>query len=131
MHYTYEWVLQLTTEFGFDENSDFRIEGDIIHAQGPCAVLIQSHKVSYPDMRAVERLAQRLVRDKQITKLLVFTNEYDDPRYFGSYFGALRGTGVECIPQLLGELAFNLLMATTVYLDFRDKISWRIVHYLY
>ncbi len=131
MYYTYEWFPQIFTEFGFDPGSDFRIEGDIIHVQGSCAVLIHSNKVSYPDCEALREFAQDLVETKNIRHLLVFVNDDNDPAYFGSFFGTARGTGLECMPQLLGDLAFNLLIATTVYLEFRDKITWSIVNYLF
>jgi len=130
MYYTYEWVPQIFTEFGFDPDSDFRIEGEIIHVQGPCAVLIHSNKVSYPDQEALREFAQELVGTKNTRRLLVFVND-DDPAYFGSFFGTVRGTGLECMPQRLSDLTFNLLIATTVYLEFRDKITWRIVNYLF
>jgi hypothetical protein len=126
MYYTYEWIPQLFTEFGFDPDSDFRIEGDIEHVQGPCAVLIHSNKVSYPDPGSLEEFAQELVKTKGIRQLLAFVND-DDP----AYYGKVLGTDVECMPQILSDLAFNLLTATTVYLEFRDKITWRIVNYLF
>ena len=130
MYYTYEWVPQIFTEFGCDPDSDFRIEEEIIHVQGPCAVLIHSNKVSYPDQEALREFAQELVGTKNIRRLLVFVND-DDPAYFGSFFGTVRGTGLECMPQRLSDLAFNLLIATTVYLEFRDKITWSITNYLF
>ena len=63
MNHTYEWVLQLTTEFGFNDGSDFRIEGTPYHVQGTCAVLIHSDKRSYPEMRAVREMANELEDD--------------------------------------------------------------------
>ncbi len=130
MYYTYEWQPQLFTEFGFGPDDDFQIEGEVIHVQGPCAVLVHSKVVSYPDRDALNALAQRLVTEEDTARLLVFANVGSDDRYFGSFFGGVRGTGLHCIPQLLGDLAFNLLTATTVYLEFRDKITWRFVNYL-
>ncbi len=131
IYYTYEWVLQIMTAFGVGPNSDFKTEGEVFHVQGPCAVLVHSNKVSYPDNRALERLTRELIEAKNIRQLLVFVNGYNDPAYFGAFFGSVRGTGLECMPQNLGDLAFNLLTATTVYLDFRDRISWKTVNYLY
>ena len=130
LNHTYEWVWQMSTEFMFDEGSDFRIEGKPNFVHGPCAVLIHSNKESNPKMEAVTALATEL-KSKGVSNLLVFTNEQNDAGYFGSFFGAVRGTGVFCMPQLLGELAFNILTATTVYLEFRDKISWSLKAYLY
>ena len=51
-----------------------------------------------------------LARD--IRQLLVFANT-DDYAYFGSFFGGCRGTGVECMPQLLGDLAYSLLTGSS------------------
>ena len=130
LNQTYEWVWQMSTEFLFDEGSDFRIEGKPNCVHGPCAVLIHSHKQSNPKMETVTALATDL-RSRGVNDLLVFANDFNDPGYFGSFFGAVRGTGVACMPQLLGELAFNILLASTVYLEFRDKISWRFKNYLY
>ena len=58
-------------------------------------------------------------------------NDKPDAAYFGSFFGAVRDTGLRCEPQFLGDLAFNLLVATTVYLEFRDRVSWEYVSYPY
>lgn len=131
MYYTYEWVHQMMTEFGFDLGSEFRIEGQVNHVQGPCAVLVHSRKASYPGAEAVRELASHLAKDRNIERLLVFANDYEDPGYFGSFFGKVRGTGLRCMPQSLGDLAFNVLTATTVYLEFRDRLSWRLITYLY
>lgn len=126
MHCTYEWVPQIFTEFGFGPDGDFRIEGDIEYVQGPCAVLIHSNKISYPDRGCLEKFAGDLVRERGIKRLLAFVNDDD-----AAYYGAVRGTDVECTPQILSDLAFNLLVASTVYLEFRDRITWRIANYLF
>ena len=131
MYLTYEWTNQMFTEFLFDEDSDFRIEGRMFQVQGPCAVLVHSCGGSYPDGPAVHRLGERLAGEEGIKRLLVFANRQEDAGYVGSFFANVRGTGIECIPQQIGDLAFNLLTATSVYLDFRDKVSWRFVNYLY
>ena len=129
LHYTYEWVLQMTTEIGFDEGSRYRIEGDPLYAQGPCAVLIHSRKASLPRAEAVHAFALSLARDG-VGSLLVFANDHGDPRYFGTFVSAVRDTEAQCAPQHLGDLAFNLLVATNVYLEFRDSLSWDRVCYL-
>lgn len=130
IYYTYEWVPQNFNEFGYDPDDDFRIEGEIIYVQGYCAILIHSNSVSHPNLEALKDFAEYLSEAKNVTRLLVFVNS-NDLAYFGSFFGGVRGTGLKCMPQLLGDLAFNLLTATTVYLEFRDKITWRVINYLY
>jgi len=67
--------------------------------------------------------------EKAVHQLLVFANT-DHYAYFGSFFGGLRGTDVKCMPQLLGELAYSLLTATVVYLEFREAVSWKWQNYL-
>jgi hypothetical protein len=69
------------------------------------------------------------MRDRDIRQILVFANT-DDYAYFGSFFGGCHGTGVECMPHLLGDLAYNLLTATVVYLEFREVVSWKWQNYL-
>jgi hypothetical protein len=74
-------------------------------------------------------LAARLQAEHHIGWLLVFVNI---PTHPSTYFGACRreASPLECFPQELGSLAFNVLTATTVYLDFREKITWRDVNYI-
>jgi hypothetical protein len=35
-----------------------------------------------------------------------------------------RDTGVHCVPQHLEDLGKNILLATNVYLEFREDICW-------
>jgi hypothetical protein len=64
------------------------------------------------------------------TQTNVFANTDHDDTYFGSFFGPLKGTGIECMPQFLGELAYSLLTATIVYLEFREEVFWKRCAYL-
>ena len=130
MNYTYEWIPQLFTEFGWAPNEEIRSDGEMIHVVGDCVVIIHSERISYPDREAVKTLARELVETKDIRQMLVFVND-DDYEYFGSFFGSVHDTGIECLPQLLSDLSFNILAATAIYLEFRDKITWKIVNYLY
>jgi len=59
----------------------------------------------------------------------VFANRgTEDNKYFGASRAA--ASPLECMPQELGSLAFNVLTATIVYLEFRERITWRYVNYL-
>lgn len=40
-------------------------------------------------------------------------------------------SGVACMPQLLGDLAYSILTATVVYLEFREAITWKSTNYLW
>ena len=132
LHYTYEWIPQLTTQFG--SNGTFRIEGEPQSAQGKCAVFIHSAKSDYPDPKALQKLIQDL-KTKEIKHFLVFVNVdiMEDPQYMAVFATAQRETdiGLRCIPQGLGEISFSLLIATLVYLDFRDKVSFETTNYLW
>jgi hypothetical protein len=78
---------------------------------------------------SLDAFARRLLNGNA-RQLLVFANT-EDPAYFGSFFGGFRGKGVECMPQLLGDLAYSVLTATIVYLEFRHAISWKRTNYLW
>jgi hypothetical protein len=130
MHYTYEWTHPLFTEFGYDPGETFRLEGEPFHVQGPCAVLIHEGVVTLPGTGSgFTDLGARLQAEHGIGWLLAFANV---PTYPSSYFGACRRAAdpLECMPQELGSLAFNVLTATTVYLEFREKITWGSVNYI-
>lgn len=131
MNYTFEYIYQMSTQFVYTSiNGGFRVEGQVFTVQGPCAVLVICKKKSNPERIALKRIAQEL-SVKNIKYFLVFVNDHMDPGYFGDFFAILRDTDLKFMgPLFLNDLAYNLLTATTIYLDFRDKISWRIVGYL-
>jgi len=128
LYSTFEWVSHLFTEFGTGPTDDFRIEGAPQFAHGPTAVCIHGDPHSHPRADSLRVFAGSM-RDRDIGQILVFANT-DDYAYFGTFFGGCRGTGVECMPQLLGDLAYSLLTATVVYLEFREAISWKWKSYL-
>jgi hypothetical protein len=128
LYYTLEWVPQLTTEVGLGPDDDFRVEGTPLHAQGSCAVFVHGNPRSHPNRTALAEFARHLAK-RGIRQLLVFANLHDYS-YFGAFFSAVRDTGLACTPQLLPEIAYNLLIATVVYLEFRHVVSWKTVNYL-
>ena len=129
MFHMFEWTCQLFTEMSFDAESDFRIEGQPFHVQGPCAVLIHSERCGFPDADGLRWLAAQL-HSQDMTELLVFANERVPPRYLGSFRGVLGELGVSCLPQGLSDIPYNLLTATAVYLEFVEKVDWDFVQYL-
>jgi hypothetical protein len=128
LYNTFEWVPHLFTEIGFGPDDDFRTEGTPQFAHGPIAVCIHGDPQSHPRADSLRAFAGSM-RDRDIRQILVFANT-DDYAYFGSFFGGCRGTGVECMPQLLSDLAYSLLTTTMVYLEFREVISWKSKNYL-
>ena len=125
---TFEWVSQLMTAFGMGPTDDFRTEGTPQFAHGPTAVCIHGNPQSYPCADSLGNFARSL-HNRGIRQFLVFPNT-DNYAYFGSFFGGCRGTEVECMPQLLGDLAYSVLTTTQVYREFQEDISWKFTNYL-
>ena len=125
---TFEWVSQSMTSFGMGPTDDFRTEGTPQFAHGPTAVCIHGNPQSYPCADSLGNFARSL-HNRGIRQFLVFPNT-DNYAYFGSFFGGCRGTEVECMPQLLGDLAYSLLTTTQVYREFQEDISWKVKNYL-
>lgn len=130
LHNRFEWVWQMSSEFGIGRHDDFRIEGEPLSAQGGSAVLIDGDPHSYPDRLALKYFVDSLMA-RGIRQFLVFANIESDPGYFGAFFSAVRGSAVSCRPLLLGEIAYCLLTTTVVYLEFRESVSWRCLNYLW
>lgn len=127
MHSTYEWTHPMFTEFGHDNSENvLRIEGQMLSIQGDCFVVIDSKGDGKPKN---SRRFQAIAKQHNIKQLLVFINKPMEPKTVGSYRNVVKP--VECmVPQDLDSLAFNVLTATTIYLDFRDRLSWRYVNYI-
>lgn len=128
----YELIPYMTSEIVPDEEG-FRVEGSTHKIQGPCAVLVHSHVLSRPDKGMLKELAA--VLEKQgIKRLLVFVNHYflgepltGEKAYncFPAYSAAMGGTEVRCIPQHLEDLGRNILLATNIYMKYRERIRWQ------
>jgi hypothetical protein len=132
LHNTFEWVPQITTQFGYScKGGDFRVEGKPQAVQGVCAVLVDSTATEGPPNSAWTDAALEELRRRELRTLLVFANVASlDYGYMGSFTSKAGRYGISCMPQLLGDIAFNLLLATNVYLEFREHIDWEFVAYL-
>jgi hypothetical protein len=128
MHLTYEWVLPMTTEFGFDEGSEFRIEGSPLHAQGDLLVVVDPTGTASPASLGVDIVA--LAKSTEINRVMVMSNAQFEPKRFGQWFGGLGPEGLWCEPQDLGSLTFNVLTTTNVFLGFHDRLAFTYVNYL-
>ena len=128
MYNTFEWVPQLFSEFGVGPDDNFRIEGVSQAVHGRTAVLIHGDPRSSPDTGRLDHFARTLCT-KDVHQMLVFLNT-EELAYVGHFRGVLRSSGLNCMPQLLGDLAFSLLTATVIYLEFREAITWKVVNYL-
>jgi hypothetical protein len=129
LYLTYEWTNPLFTEFGYDEGSDFRIESDPEYAHGDVFVVIHSEATGRPrSTDDSQQLVSRL-QARGITRALVFVNASD---FNAKIIGAWRVTLEPLcrMPQGLGSIAFNVLTAPSVYLEFLDRLRWDHVNYL-
>jgi hypothetical protein len=129
LYLTYEWTSPLFTEFGFDEDSDFRIESQPFFAHGDVLVVVHSEVTAAPrSSDALTGLVAEL-RSAGVEQALVMINgsEGGQPILFGGWRMALRP--LVNVPQGLGSVAFSLLTATSVYFEFLDRASWRTLNY--
>lgn len=126
LYLTYEWTSPLFTEHGFDPGSEFRLESSPEHAHGDVLVVVHSD-IGAPPKVLDDGLADEL-QSRGVKRSLVFLNSAEmDSSLFGAWRVAL---GNNTIPQGLGSLAFNVLTATSIYLEFLEHISWTYVNYL-
>lgn len=129
LHSRYEWTSPLLTQFGFDEHDPYRDESQPFHHQGDALVVIHSDVKDRPASSG--RLADELTRlhNAGLEQGLVFFNASDgDAETVGSWrISALRPLVVQW-PQGLGSLAYNVLTATNVYLEFADRLPWRLIN---
>ena len=125
---TWEWSWQLSHEFCEDEKTGFRQEGKSFQKQGTCGVLVDGDAASYPDRKHLQELIAKLASNGA-DELLVFANTHDS-RYFGAFFGEVRGSTINCIPQLLGDIPYNLLQNQIVFKKYIDKLEWHSLFYL-
>jgi len=128
LYLTYEWVLPLFTEFGYDESSDFRVEGDIFHAQGDVILTVDPTGVATPEPLQTDIAAAAKERD--IRRVLVMSNSTMNPSRFGSWFRGLTPDGLTCEPQFIDSLTFNVLTTTNVFLEFHEHLNFEYVNYL-
>lgn len=128
LYHTYEWVCHLTTEFGYSVDTDFRIEGRPEYAFGKICTIILSELYDSPSPEKIKE-ASAFLKAEGISRVLVFVNS-DEPAHFGMFFRHFNDNGIKCLPQLLCDIPYNLLTSTQVYLEYRDKIKWKILNYL-
>jgi hypothetical protein len=131
LYLTYEWTFPGATEFGVDPGTDFRIEAKPETAHGDVLVVCHSRVDDSPRRtKDIETLITQL-QDDGINRALVFFNASEMGAGAGT-FGSWRVTLEPLLdtPQGVDGLGFNVLTTTLVYLDFVDRLSWRILNYL-
>lgn len=128
LYLTYEWVLPMTTEFGWDEGSDFRIEGAPLHAQGDVVVVVDPTGVATPESLGVD--VHALAESIAAERVIVMSNAGFSAAQFGRWRVGVRAMGLRCEPQDLGSLTFNVLTTTNVFLAFHDRLAFKYADYL-
>lgn len=128
LHSTYEWTTPLTTRFGYDPDSNFRAEAAPSYAHGDVLVVIHSGVTASPGRAAGAAVALKALQDEGVEQALIFYNASEgNSGLWGSWRVSL--APLAQIPQGLGSLAFNVLTATTIYLEFLDRLEWRLLNY--
>ena len=126
LHTTYEYPFAGSVEIGFGPDAAPREEGQFFSALGRVAVVAHS-KVALPlqvSSHAPALLAQ--LEADGFERVLVFANASD----FDLLFPYRSLLGQRCpVPQGLGSIAYNVLMATLVYLDHQENLRWDLVNY--
>jgi hypothetical protein len=128
MHSTYEWPFSLGVQYGVSEGTDFREEGQLLRIQGKTAVLVHTRLGSHaaPAGGADATLAG-LHRDG-VEKFLVIGNA-PDVLLLSSYKPLL---GDLCdAPQGNGSLAYSVLTAPLIFMEFQDRLKWKFINYLW
>ncbi len=128
LYLTYEWTTPLETEFGVGPDSDFRVDARPHSAQGDTLVVVHADVSAAPRHTEATRALVDQLQAEGVERALVFFNASDHEH---GLLGGWRMTlePLVRVPQGLGSLAFNVLMATNIYLEFLDRISWRMVNY--
>ncbi len=127
LYLTYEWLAPIETEFGVGPETDFRIEARPDWAHGDVLVVIHSRFCATPRQTEATQALVSALQEEGISRALIFFNASD---LEAANFGAWRTTFAPMVraPQGLGSLAFNVLTATNVYLEFLDRLSWRFAN---
>lgn len=122
----YEYPFAGSVEIGFGPDAAPREEGQFFSALGRVAVVVHS-KVALPVQASSDAPALLAELDAAgFERVLVFANVSD----FDLLFPYRSLLGQRCpVPQGLGSIAYNVLVATLVYLDHQENLRWDLVNY--
>lgn len=128
LHTTFEYPFTGSIEYGFDDvdTSEPRSEGQWFSAIGKVGVIVHSD-VAGP-IEAAPELPLLLEEWDQagVKQVLIFSNSSDMTSFF-PYRQLFRS---RCdIPQGLSSIAYNVLVATLVFLDFEEDLRWKSINY--
>lgn len=121
----YEWTSPLFTEYGYDGESNFRVESAPISAQGEVVVLVHSDIKDNP--RQTAKLDEQVEgwRGSGVTAALVFYNGDSTPS-----IGAWRSSlgGLCAVPQGIDSLSFNILTNPSLYLKYMYELEPKVTN---
>ena len=129
LHTTYEFPFAGSIEYGFGRDVSVpRSEGQWFSAIGRVAVVVHSKVADLFEVS--ERLPELLAEwdAAGIRRILVFSNasDMDIPIQYRKIFGK------RCdVPQGLSSIAYNVLIATLVYMEFQEHLRWKWVNFQY
>jgi hypothetical protein len=126
LYTTYEYPFAGSVEIGFSADVAPRHEGQFFSTLGRVAVVIHS-AVALPFEAADDAPDLLAELDAEgFGRVLVFANAPD----FELLFPYRSLLGLRCdVPQGLSSIAYNVLVATLVYLEHRDNLRWDLVNY--
>ena len=126
LYTTYEYPLAGSVEIGFGGDAEPRHEGQWFTALGRVAVVVHS-KVVLPFEASTDAPTLLAEPESQgFDDVLVFANASDFD-VFALYRSLL---GQRCrVPQGLRSIAYNVLVATLVYLNHQEHLRWELVNY--
>ena len=126
LYTTYEYPFAGSVEIGFGPDGAPREEGQWFSALGPVAVVVHS-QVALPLQPSSDASALLDGLEAEgFKRLLVFANAPD----FDLLFPYRSLLGQRCpVPQGLYSIAYNVLVATLVYLQHQEHLRWDLVNY--
>lgn len=126
LYTTYEYPFAGSIEYGFGIDTYPRSEGQSFSAIGRVAVVIHSH-VANP-IEASDELPLLLEEwdSAGVERVLLYSNDSDMENLVP--YRQLFGTRCK-IPQGLSSIAYNVLVATLVFLDFQHDLRWKSINY--
>jgi len=130
MYSTYEWPFSMGVEFGTDPGTDFREEGQLFRVQGPAAVMVHP---TFPDRLLSSGKFEETVSHLEgigAQGLLVIGNA-PETLLMSSYYTTLFKDWRYLPPQGQGALAYSVLTAPAVFMEFQDRLHWKYVNYLW
>jgi hypothetical protein len=118
---TYEWSFFGSVELGYSRRPDERGEGGVVRAQGPVAVLVVPSVTGRLRLAAGAHDALKALAAQGAEKLLVVANA---PEL--EIFHPFNTIGRLFLPpQGIEGVGYSLLVTTTVYEQFRSRVSWK------